>query len=376
MDINQFIFAMVRRALFGAEAFPAEIPNLFEVYAAAKKRGIENIVAYGMADKKDLLPAGTWDLFEKSIFRAIAQEAEQEKALGAFLAALKKRNIPYILLKGYVLKHLYPSSDMRYMGDIDVLISPGNAAAAKEILHEMDFRINFENVREFNAISVRGVDLEIHLDMVSAQYKLWNDYYRDIWEKAKKTEDGEYELSDEEHFIYSIVHLAKHYKGTGIGPRAFLDVFVYLSEKKNLDFAYIEKGLEKLELSAFSKNVLALAELWFGGGARTELLSQMEAYVLESDLYGSREHAEVHERMLALRDGKGKAGLRMVFPSMHTMSILYPALRRRKYLLWYYYAKRIFDRLLHGRRTASVPKTAEAEKMAAEVAAHIKNVGL
>ncbi len=376
MDIQQFILLAARRAACGEGELPQDTPNLFEVHAAARNFGMENIVAYALADRKDRIDPAAWARLETGIFRAIAQEAEQEKALSAFLGALKKREIPYILLKGYVLKHLYPSSDMRYMGDIDILIPPTHAAAAKEILGDLGFCINFENVRELNAVNEKQVHLEIHLDMVSAQFKTWHAYYGDIWEKAKKTAEGESVLSDEDFFIYHIVHLAKHYKGTGIGPRAFLDVFVFLSQKPNLDFVYIKKELEKLGLSAFAKNVIALSRMWFGEGERTDLLSSMEQYVLESGLYGSREHAAVHEKVLSLRDGKGKTGFRAVFPTMHTMSILYPALRKRKYLLWYYYIKRILDRLIHGRKTAPVPKTAEMEKVAVRIADHIKTVGL
>lgn len=377
MDVIQFIFAAVRRALFGEDVLPEKMPDLLKVYGEAQKRGIENIVAYGIADRRESLPANVWSLFEKSIYRAMAQEVEQEKALSVFLAALERRNIPHMILKGYVLKKLYPSSDMRYMGDIDILVSPEKKEEARSILLEMGFRINFENMRELNAVNDGGVDLEIHFDMVSPDYPLWHAYYENIWERAKEGENGARFLSDEDYFIYHIVHLTKHYKGTGIGPRVFLDVFLYLSKKReNLDFSYLETELSKLGLWEFTKNVIALSEMWFGEGGRTPLLSEMEKYVLASGLYGSDAHAAVHLEVQKKRRGKVKTVLRMFFPSMHTMSILYPALRTKKYLLWYFYIKRLMDRLFHGRRSAVPEKTAETAKKAAEIVAHFKSIGL
>lgn len=377
MDIIQFIFLAVRRALFGEDMLPEKMPDLKKVYAAAQKRGIENIVAYGLWDRRDSFPEDVWSLFEKSIYRAMAQEARQEKALAAFLEVLGHGGIPHMILKGYVLKKLYPSSDMRYMGDIDILIPPEKKETAREILHQMGFRINFENMRELNAVNDAGVDLEIHFDMVSPDYKVWHAYYEDIWERAIKGERGAYFLSDEDYFIYHIVHLTKHYKGTGIGPRVFLDVFLYLSKKRTtLDFAYLEAELGKLGLWGFTKNVIALSEMWFGEGERTPLLSDMEAYVLESDLYGSRAHAAAFGALDTIRKGKLKRIFRILFPTMHTMSILYPALRNKKYLLWYYYIKRLFDRAFHGRRSAVPEKNAETAKKAAEIAAHFEALGL
>lgn len=377
MDSIQFIFRAVRRALFGEDLPPEKMPDLFKVYTAAQTRGIENIVAYGLADKRDDLPPDVWQLFEKSIYRAIAQEVEQEKALSAFLGGLSAQHIPHMILKGYVLKKLYPSSDMRYMGDIDILIPPEKKEAARSILLGMGFRINFENMREMNAVNTKGVDIEVHFDMVSPNYPDWHAYYGNIWEKAVEGEGGAYALSDEDYFIYHIVHLTKHYKGTGIGPRVFLDVFLYLSKKRDaLDFTYLEAELQKLGLWEFTKNVIALSEMWFGEGERTPLLSDMESYVLESNLYGSDSHAAAHSEVQKIRGGKVKAFFRTVFPTMHTMSILYPALRRNKYLLWYYYIKRLIDRFFHGRRSAAPEKTAESLKKAAEIAAHFNKLGL
>ena len=377
MEIIQFVFAAVRRALFGGEPLPAKMPDPYEVFLAARTRGIENIVAYGMADKKDEMPPEVWALFEKSIYRAMAQEVEQEKALSMLLSALSEKEIPHMILKGYVLKALYPSTDMRYMGDIDILLPPCHSEAARKILQGMGFRINFENMRELNAVNDRGVDLEIHLDMVSPDYADWHAYYEDIWERAIKGEGYAYSLSDEDYFIYHIVHLTKHYKGTGIGPRVFLDVFLYLSKKReSLDFSYLEKELTKLGLWAFAKNVIALSEMWFGEGERTPLLSDMEKYVLASNLYGSEAHAAAHLAVREIKSGKVRTALRMAFPSLHTMSILYPVLRTKKYLLWFYYIKRLFDRFLHGRKTKAPVKTEETAKKAAEVAAHFEALGL
>ena len=173
------------------------------------------------------------------------------------------------------------------------------------------------------------------------------------------------------------MHLAKHYKGTGIGPRVFLDVFLYLSKKGDgLDFSYLEKELTGLGLWQFTKNVIALSQMWFGEGEETPLLKKMEKYVLESELYGSEAHAAAYSEVKELRGGKVRTAIHILFPSLHTMSILYPVLRTKKHLLWIYYIKRLFDRFLHGRKTKAPVKTAETAKKAAEIVAHFEQIGL
>lgn len=103
----------------------------------------------------------------------------QADALGEIVGALQLAGIDYLVLKGGVLAHMiYPSPDLRPMGDLDILVHPTNVVEAQIVLRSLGFDaplIHGERALRFHhhlPMATRRRDgalvcVEIHSDAVS-----------------------------------------------------------------------------------------------------------------------------------------------------------------------------------------------------------------
>ena len=116
---------------------------------------MENIVAYAISATAHNVPADIRKLFEKSIYVSIMQDARQDDALDELQSIFNSKQIKHMVLKGYIIKSLYPSPDMRTMGDIDILLQLKQSKEEKGILSSLGYQITFENMREYNCVRDR-----------------------------------------------------------------------------------------------------------------------------------------------------------------------------------------------------------------------------
>lgn len=375
MTVNQCVISAIRSVINPEEdfCFNADI-DFDEVFRVSLANKVENIVAYALEPYKEQI--GIWKKFEECMYVSIVQNERQEIELEQLLERFSKAGIDYMILKGYIIKNLYPSPDMRTMGDIDILIKPENADGTKKIFDDLGYRIIYENIREFNCRKPPMIDMEIHLDMISEQYKEYHEYYKNIWERVN-SDNGIYKMTDEDYLIYHIIHLMKHYKGTGTGIRSFLDIHVFLQKKgENLDWEYISEEFKKLNMEQFAKNAVALAKMCFGNGERTDILSEMEEYVFESGVYGSDEHAKLFGEVKARKEGKFKMYRDLFFPDIHVMSSLYPALIKRRYLMPLYWFKRLFEKIVLRKTQYKLKSAFQKNSKADKISEHFRKIGL
>ena len=107
-----------------------------------------------------------------------------------------------------------------------------------------------------------------------------------------------------------MAHTYKHYHVSGCGLRTLIDIYLYL-KKEQLDFNYINKELEKLDLVEFSKEIIDLSFALFDEKELNEEQNDMLLFIASSGTYGTLEHS--------VKKGvkeKGKFGYAMkrVFP--------------------------------------------------------------
>ena len=112
--------------------------------------------------------------------------------------------------------------------------------------------------------------------------------YGSGWQSAhKKSDDStEYAMSPENEYIFLLTHLAKHFRDGGISIRQFTDLWVF-KDKYQLDSSLINKELQKLELSEFSKNVEKTLSVWFYGENSDETTDMITDFVFNAGCFGS-----------------------------------------------------------------------------------------
>ena len=263
---------------------------------------------------------------------------EREKDL--LFSRLEEEKIWFAPLKGAVLMELYPAVGMREMVDMDILFDAAFRERLKAVMEDMGFTV--EQYQEGNHDIYHKppvYNFEMHAQLVEPQYEpVAAQYYETMGARLQKTDAAGYArfFSDEDFYIFLLVHGYKHYKLGGIGLRFLLDIYVFLQQKGGaLDRAYIEAECTKLDMAEYEKTTRELAFKVYDGLP----LSKEESALLDFYFFSGAKGTEKHYFMKEIREkGGGKKGkihyvFRRVFPAMETLKQSYPFVYRHKVLI-------------------------------------------
>lgn len=115
-------------------------------------------------------------------------------------------------------------------------------------------------------------------------------YYEDPWRFAEPIKEGShhFRFSDENEYIFQIVHGHKHFQTSGCGIRTLMDEYVMLEKKQGMDWTYIHRELKKTGLDTYEKKIHKTAEDVFAVDGITDQEDwDMIHYMFGSGTYGT-----------------------------------------------------------------------------------------
>ena len=208
-------------------------PNLLDglepekLLSLAKFCGVAGIVSRSLLDARVSLPPSMQEKMNKILFADVYAEAGQSAAADKVSEIFNRERIRHIHLKGYVMRTLYPSPEMRTSCDLDVLISPNDVLGAKNALVSEGFTFLSEEEKELHFSYPGGVHIELHRALAEERYRDGSVCFADALDRAEKAQGYRYRQSDEDFYVYMIFHLAKHFVLGGSGVRSVLDIYIY-----------------------------------------------------------------------------------------------------------------------------------------------------
>ena len=372
MNAKELLMALLRAEVCGGDVSPSLKESLTEealepLYTLAKAHDLAHIVGNALGKIGALPKNEVATQFRRQGMLAMMRCAQLEFEYENICAALEEAQIPYIPLKGAILRNYYPESWMRTSCDIDVLVKPEDVeTAASALTEKYGYRRGKESAHDLSLYSSGSVHLELHHTAVedgragSAQKVLGR-----IWEDAAPRTPGAYQhcLSDAMFYFYHIAHMAKHMEEGGSGVRSFLDLWI-INNRMEGDVNARKQLLEEGGLLAFEAVAQRLTNAWFCGGETDRLAGQLEQFVLTGGVYGSVEN-NVAIKQLQMGNKLQYAFARIV-PSYEKMKDRYPVLARHKWLLPILYVVRWFDTAFTGRVKASVQELSLGAGMSKE----------
>lgn len=272
-------------------------------------------------------------------------------------AGFTAHGIAHMPVKGYYLRKLYPTPELRTFGDIDLLIHPEDRQKVHELMLSLSYTVKQDWEPTYSYIKDAEY-YEIHTNLMDGNLDGRTDlqaYFDAAWAHAEPDDGLRFRPEDDFHFIYTVCHLAKHLYGGGAGLRMYLDVALYIKHKDDsLHWQAIAEEFTALHLEGFFHTVMNACRVWFGTKTicplpepDTEALDRLLSYTLDSDLFGhSRDHA-----VIELRNEKDKAPSRsrvlrkMLFPPAAEIESRYTFLRNRHWLLPLPWFVRLFANL-------------------------------
>lgn len=293
------------------------------------------------------------DQLKKLAYTSAIRDALQDRELAELNQMFGERAIPFLLLKGFEVKKLYPKPEMRHMSDTDILINPEQAEAVRKCVESLGYCTErFDNGDTDVYRSPSGLCYEVHRSLAQegfnpVSYRFLGELYS-LAERISET-NPMLRLSYEAHYAYILCHFVKHFLNGGIGVRQVMDIHLCRT-KWQMDEKKLMQLLRELELAEFAASVEALGAYWFGNGATTEVTAELGEYILASGAFGSEEH-KVANRMLKEEKKQSKMMyfFSRVFPPYNTMCFYYPVLKKGRILLPAFWLWRIIYALIFRR---------------------------
>lgn len=287
------IIALLKSAVLNTA--PPRIPDdidMEELFCIARHHSIENIlylpICRLMDNDSDIVK-----LFEMYYHQSVLHDATQQYYLELVSDELEKSGIRHCIMKGAVIKPLYPSSDLRQSRDIDIFVDDENTDKVQKIMESMGFEavsIDKANVHDAYIID-ENIKIEIHRKLMSDQCP-WHGACNKIIDRLIVSPNYKfrYHMSNEDYYLYMIAHMAKHMKFSGMGIKMVLDVWIYLRKYNDLlDWDILSKRFKELGLHNFETNIRMLCGYWFDEKEVEDTVKRLGVYIAVSGNFGTLE---------------------------------------------------------------------------------------
>lgn len=378
----------------------SEANNIGRFYYIAKKHNLVSLMEQAMEKMGFESDSDIWKrwLKEKNqlIYKSVLMDVEREAIQDFF----EENNIWYMLLKGMVIRKYYPAPELREMADNDILFDNKYSKEVYDFMTARGYKSDDYNKGYHDEyLKPPAYNFEMHRQLVSSKERTkWYEYYKDVKSILINDANGknQFYFSDNDFYVYFIVHTYKHFLNSGMGLRTVLDVYLYLNNLQDkLDFDYIEEQLKKLDAYDFEQTFRSLAFKMFGENAKEgnaaadELQDSFDAkeqdmlresfdakkqdklcgsfdakeqdkwwnsfddkehdmlsYILDAGTYGNLENSVAH-KMGYTKGEKKKASdkakyiFRRLFPSMDTIEEFFPFFYKHKWAIPFLYIYRI-----------------------------------
>lgn len=297
----------------------------------AKKHDISHLIAQGLKNNGLIVESNKH--YETEIFKAVYRYENQKYVYDNLCEALEKARIPFLPLKGSVIRKYYPEPWMRTSCDIDVLIKECDIQKATTVLTEScGFECKGKGSHDVSFFSPNKTLIELHYSLIEDDYlKKVSNILKNVWNEVTVSEKYTcgYEASNEFLYFYHLAHMAKHFVFGGCGIRSFIDLWM-LNRHIALDKEKLNEMLNEGGLSAFAEQTDFLCKVWFEEKEHTETSKQIEELVLRGGTYGNIENLVVVQQQK--KGGKIKYVFKKIFLPYNKLKYQYPVLQKHKWL--------------------------------------------
>ena len=353
-EMNQILFSILRSAIRGnripeSETITSDKSVLQEVLAVAQKHDIAPMIALGILNN-GLTEKNSKSEMQQIVFRAVYRYEKLNCELEHIYKVLEAAQIPFVPLKGAVLRQYYPEPWLRTSCDIDVLVRENDLQNAVACLADnLQYTACEKSEYDVVLVSQSGIRLELHYRLgEGGKDSAISQILSDVWNTVVPKEGSRYhyKLPDEMLYFHQVAHMAKHFKAGGCGLRPFVDLWLL----DHIDGANAEKRdclLEKGQLLQFANVARNFAQVCLDNKPTCAVTSQMEAYILKGGVYGTL--ANSVELQQQKKGGKNGYILAKIFIPYDSIKYIYPVLQKHRWLTPIMQVRRWFKLLFSSR---------------------------
>ena len=339
MCVAKIMFSLIRTELCGETADQETIKGLSadelsELYALSNAHDLAHIIGSALSKCGKLGSDLISEKFRRKAMLAVSRYECLNYEFNRICEELEAAEIPFLPLKGSVIRAFYPEPWLRTSCDIDVLVHPENLEKATDLLvKRLEYTKCQLDTHDISLYAGNGVHLELHYDLLEkGTTKAADVVSRNVWEYVSPKKNYVYwqEVSGEFFYFYHIAHMAKHFYTGGCGIRPFVDLWI-LDQLVGMDRVRQDALLRQGNLLHFANVVRKLSRIWFEREETDDVFRQMEEFILSGGVYGiKKNHIAVQQEKVG---GRLKYTLARVFVHYDVINLQYPILQKHRWLM-------------------------------------------
>ncbi len=368
MTETEALFIDILSSFINGKAPSLSNGNLTELALVSSKHKLLPVVfsilrRYGCGFKTEDISTLRASVMSESAFGI-----QKEAAFLKLYTDLEKNGISPIVVKGSVLRQLYPEKNCRFSNDEDLLFTKEQLESAIPILKahglEETEADDEDTVHAFKNTK-NGLYIEAHTKLFP-EYPSHNIIMNEMFENAFKNSTFAdingvrvKTLSPTEHLLFLILHSFKHFIYCGFGIRQILDFIVFAKKHSDcIDTKKITDSLERVSAKGFFDALLCIAEkhfnaspaeLGFSNYTHEEFDTEdLMADVLSGGAYGNFSKERIHASKITLSSVDSKKGGSLTasaFPPLEVMKSTHKYLNKYPILLPFAWCSRILSHL-------------------------------
>lgn len=265
---------------------------------------------------------------------------------------LTDAGIDFLLIKGAILRNYYPVKEFRTSGDIDVIIKYADIDRFRQIIISSNININDDSDNGF------AFDYDKQLIEIHSTEDYDHPYFKNIFDMC--TNNGyEYFIDDEQHLLYILCHIIKHFNLCGAGIKMFMDIDVIIRHMDDFNYDKFMVKCAELHIETFAKASFSLCHYWFNTPIKSEIdfdkneefRKLFEDEIISSGSFGfnKRNLGDYYINKGIGKDGRNnfsaklRALLALLFPSKRYLQNQCPYAKKHPILLPVAWLNRLFD---------------------------------
>ena len=234
--------------------------------------------------------------------------------------------ITYLQLKGLVLKDYYPDPYTREFADNDIYFE-GNDEVVKKFFADRGYEVEiFRKSNHDVYLKKPCLNFEMHRALFgeTGDNEKIVKYFKHPNIRLVNPLAAEAYFPLDDFYVYFTAHSYKHFHSAGCGIRTLIDFYLFLKkndENELLNFKYINKQLEKMDLVDFSNQISTLSIKVFDEKELSNEEMETLLFIASSGTYGTLEN-RVNKGIK--QKGKFKYFMSRIFPPYRFYKSAYP----------------------------------------------------
>lgn len=295
--------------------------------------------------------------WKRNTFLTGVNQISHYNQVGKVLEYFNEKNIDVIVLKGLVVRELFPKPEFRTMGDADILVHEEDLERVSELLQSLGYKLEKctdEHGAHLVFTHIKYRPIEVHWTLINDDYfNGTKEFESCIWDKAISININKAKvlaLCWEDQALHLCLHMAVHIVCGGFGLRQLCDL-VLLLEKKYTEidwYSFIEKANE-CGAKVFTIAIFKCCEKLFGskipeailkdGQVDNRLVENLIQNIFESGVFGKKSVIGVlgSDFAYSKEDKQSEKSIsekymNLVFPKVENMTDKYDYAKKNKIL--------------------------------------------